>query len=134
MNERMYVERRRKVSLSSSSSPPFPQTPVVQHLPLTSLLPPTPLPFQSIPSPLPLSSSSLPFQLHPPLSPVTPSHPNPRIPSNLAATKVNPGSLVASAKVCPLIINSPIPTTSVDKNPVRLPVPYRMAKDVPFFA
>lgn len=26
----------------------------------------------------------------------------PRIPSNLAATKANPGSLIASAKVCPL--------------------------------
>lgn len=56
----------------------------------------------------------------------------PRIPSNFAATKANPGSLSASANVCSLTANPPIVTVSVDKNPLRLPDPYSIAKAVPF--
>lgn len=56
----------------------------------------------------------------------------PRMPSNLAATKAKPGSLSASAKVCSFTANPPIVTVSADKNPLRLPDPYCIAKAVPF--
>uniref|UniRef100_A0A1A9V8H5 Uncharacterized protein n=1 Tax=Glossina austeni TaxID=7395 RepID=A0A1A9V8H5_GLOAU len=42
-------------------------------------------------------------------------YPKPNIPSNLAATKTKPGSLKASAKVCPSIPKPAIFTVSVDK-------------------
>uniref|UniRef100_A0A1B0BV47 Uncharacterized protein n=1 Tax=Glossina palpalis gambiensis TaxID=67801 RepID=A0A1B0BV47_9MUSC len=42
-------------------------------------------------------------------------YPKPNIPSNLAATKAKPGSLNASAKVCPSISKPAIFTVSVDK-------------------
>ena len=56
----------------------------------------------------------------------------PRIPSNLAATKAMPGSESASAKVCSLMSTPPKETVSVDRNPDRLPDPYRISKSVPF--
>ena len=58
----------------------------------------------------------------------------PKMPSNLAAMKATPGSLVASAKVWPGTVRSPIVSTSVDRKPDSAPVPYWMANAVPLGA
>eukprot|EP01139_Manchomonas_bermudensis_P014854 Amastigsp_a509022_512.p5 type:complete len:116 gc:universal Amastigsp_a509022_512:640-987(+) len=57
---------------------------------------------------------------------------NPRMPSNLATTNVMPGSFVASANVCCEMSRPPIDMSSVERNPVRDPVPYWIANEVPF--
>ncbi len=54
-----------------------------------------------------------------------------RMPSNLAATKARPGSLVASAKVWFCTFRLPRDSTSVLKKPDSDPLPYWMAKSVP---
>ena len=48
----------------------------------------------------------------------------PKIPSNLAATKAIPGSLMASAKVWLTTSMPPVLTVSVERNPDKLPEPY----------
>lgn len=55
------------------------------------------------------------------------------MPSNLAATKASPGSLVASANVCSFTCSSPRVSSSSLKKPDRDPLPYWMANSVPFF-
>lgn len=56
-----------------------------------------------------------------------------RIPSNLAATNVSPGSLTASANSCPSIPNPPQPKLSRLRYPLSDPVPYWISNFVPFF-
>ena len=59
--------------------------------------------------------------------------PHTRMPSNLAATKASPGSLVASAKIWCSTSSCPNFRLSWLKKPDSEPLPYWMANSVPFF-
>lgn len=56
-----------------------------------------------------------------------------KMPSNLAATNVKPGSETASANSCPSTSSPPQWSESLLMYPLKEPVPYWMANFVPFF-
>src|SRR5579862_3269491 len=60
------------------------------------------------------------------------SYPNPRIPSNRPNAKARPGSSVASANNWFLIFMPAKSRLSELIKPERLPLPYRISKEVPF--
>mmetsp|Transcript_38822 Transcript_38822/g.123397 ORF Transcript_38822/g.123397 Transcript_38822/m.123397 type:complete len:207 (+) Transcript_38822:449-1069(+) len=57
--------------------------------------------------------------------------PRPRMPSNFAAMKASPGSLVASAKTWSSTFRSPSVRVSWERNPDREPLPYSIANSSP---
>lgn len=82
------------------------------------------LPETNRPSPLTVPSPS-----PPPVGPPALT----RMPSNFAATKVSPGSLMASANSWRSTWMPPQDNASWEMYPDRLPVPYWISKVVPFF-